>query len=160
GRQTVVLTSGHRMAPVIEAAVGRLVARLPGYGPQRRLVAVRDGSRGTVADGPPGKGTVADGPRGTGAVRLLRSAAAPAAGVADQLRRAHLMDGVPWSQMAVLVRSTVRSLPALRRALLAAGVPVTVPHEELPLIRQPAVWPFVALLRAAMLPESIDEDGA
>jgi superfamily I DNA/RNA helicase/RecB family exonuclease len=142
GRHTVVLASGHRMAPAVEAAVGRLVARLAGSGPQRRLTAVQDGPPGTVQ------------------VRLLRSAAAEAAWVADQLRRAHLMDGVPWSQMAVLVRSTVRSLPALRRALLAAGVPVTVPREELPLIRQPAVWPFVALLRAAVVPESIDEDAA
>lgn len=142
GRHTVVLTSSHRMAPAIEAAVGRLVARLAGSGPQRRLAAVQDGPQGKVE------------------VRLLRSAAAEAAWIADQLRRAHLLDGVPWSQMAVLVRSPVRSLPALRRALLAAGVPVTVPHEELPLIRQPAVWPFVALLRAAMLPESIDEDAA
>ena len=142
GTRTAVLRVGHRMAPAVELAVSRLVGRLPGAGPQRRLAAVPDGPPGAVQ------------------VRLLRSVAAEAAWVADQLRRAHLIDGVPWSQMAVLVRSTVRSLPALRRALLAAGVPVAVPREELPLIRQPAVWPFVALLRAAAVPESVDEDAA
>ena len=44
--------------------------------------------------------------------------------VADALRRAHLHDGVPWSSMAVLVRSVIGQVPLLRRALAAAGVPV------------------------------------
>ena len=34
--------------------------------------------------------------------------------VADLLRRAHLEDGVAWSDMAVLVRSGRSSIPALR----------------------------------------------
>ena len=37
--------------------------------------------------------------------------------IADTLRRAHLVDGVPWSSMAVLVRSAVRQVPVLQRAL-------------------------------------------
>lgn len=160
GLRTTVLRTGYRMAPAIQAAVGRLVARLPGAGPQRRLTVVSGspgGSNGAAAAGQTSGHAV---PGGTVQVRLLRSDAAEAAWVADQLRRAHLIDAVPWSQMAVLVRSTVRSLPALRRALLAAGVPVAVPNEEMPLIRQPAVWPFVALLQAAVRPDSIDEDAA
>lgn len=44
--------------------------------------------------------------------------------LADQLRRAHLIDGVAWEEMAVVVRAA-GSLPPLRRALMAAGVPVT-----------------------------------
>ncbi|MGW7794183.1 hypothetical protein, partial [Streptomyces tricolor] len=43
--------------------------------------------------------------------------------IADLLRRAHLEDGIPWSDMAVLVRAGSR-LPTLRRALTAAGVPL------------------------------------
>ena len=46
--------------------------------------------------------------------------------LADLLRRAHLEDGVAWSDMAVLVRSGRATIPPLRRALLAAGVPVEV----------------------------------
>ncbi|MFP5291227.1 MAG: UvrD-helicase domain-containing protein, partial [Actinomycetes bacterium] len=42
--------------------------------------------------------------------------------VADLLRRAHLEDGIAWSEMAVLVRSGRSSIPALRRSLGAAGV--------------------------------------
>jgi superfamily I DNA/RNA helicase len=144
GEATVVLHTGHRMAPAVHRAVGRLVARLPGNGPQRT-------SQPSMVDGPAA---------GIVRVQLLRSAAAEASWVADQLRRAHLIDGVPWSEMAVLVRSTAQSLPVLRRALLAAGVPVTVPRDQLPLARQPAVWPFISLLRTAVQPQRLDEDTA
>ena len=47
--------------------------------------------------------------------------------VADALRRAHLVDDVPWSQMAVIVRSVPRAGAGLPRALAAAGVPVAPP---------------------------------
>ena len=67
--------------------------------------------------------------------------------VADLLRRAHLEDGVAWSEMAVLVRSGRTSIPALRRSLAAAGVPVEVASDETPLVREPAVLP--AARRAA-----------
>ncbi|MGH3623224.1 MAG: PD-(D/E)XK nuclease family protein, partial [Sciscionella sp.] len=90
-------------------------------------------------------------PGGQVQVRLFASSAVEAGWVADELRRAHLQGGVPWSDMAVLVRSATLSLPVLRRALLAAGVPLDIPADELPLARQPAVRPFRALLRCAVL---------
>ena len=69
------------------------------------------------------------------AIRIVTAASASqeAALIADTLRRAHLVDGIPWSQMAVLVRSAVRQAPALQRALTAAGIPVDVAGDELPL---------------------------
>ena len=70
--------------------------------------------------------------------------------IADLLRRAHLEEGVPWSQMAVLVRSGKTSIPPLRRALLAAGVPVEVAGDELPLVREPSVAPLLAALEAVV----------
>ncbi|MBC6469416.1 ATP-dependent helicase [Actinomadura alba] len=70
--------------------------------------------------------------------------------VADELRRAHLLDGVPWSRMAVLVRSAVRQVPVLRRALSQAGVPVVVAGDEVPLYAEPAVRPIIILLRCAL----------
>ena len=77
--------------------------------------------------------------------------------VADELRRAHLLDGVPWSRMAVLVRSAVRQVPVLRRALSQAGVPVVVAGDEVPLVGEPAVRPFLLLLRAALKKGFLDE---
>jgi superfamily I DNA/RNA helicase/RecB family exonuclease len=85
-------------------------------------------------------------------IRLFPSVAAEVMGIADLLRRAHLLDDVPWSQMAVLVRSGVRSIATIRRALVAAGVPVSVAADEYPLWQDPAVAP---LLRAL---ELISED--
>ncbi|MBB5921950.1 superfamily I DNA/RNA helicase/RecB family exonuclease [Actinoalloteichus hoggarensis] len=97
-------------------------------------------------------------PDGVVQVRLLASAAQEAAWVADQLRRARLLHGVPWSEMAVIVRSAARSLPVLRRALLAAGVPMTVPLDEVPLAEQPAVRPLLELLRCADQPSELNPD--
>ncbi len=70
--------------------------------------------------------------------------------IADLLRRAHLEDGIGWSEMAVLVRSGRNSIPGLRRSLAAAGVPVEVASDETPLVREPAVLPLLAALRAVV----------
>ncbi|MCH0541313.1 ATP-dependent helicase [Streptomyces sp. MUM 203J] len=69
--------------------------------------------------------------------------------IADILRRAHLEDGVPWGDMAVLVRAGGRSLPPLRRALTSAGVPLDIDGADLPLRHEPAVTPLLLALRAA-----------
>ncbi|MCF1649477.1 ATP-dependent helicase [Streptomyces indiaensis] len=68
--------------------------------------------------------------------------------IADILRRAHLEDGVPWRDMAVLVRAGSRTIPTLRRSLSAAGVPVDVDGDDLPLRHEPAVAPLLTALRA------------
>ncbi|GGW32804.1 hypothetical protein GCM10010503_05880 [Streptomyces lucensis JCM 4490] len=74
--------------------------------------------------------------------------------IADILRRAHLEDGVPWSDMAVLVRAGARTLPTLRRALTAAGVPLDIDGDDLPLRHEPAVAPLLAALRAVATAEA------
>ncbi|MFD9542240.1 ATP-dependent helicase [Streptomyces sp. NPDC060022] len=67
--------------------------------------------------------------------------------IADLLRRAHLEEGVPWKDMAVLVRAGGRSIPAVRRALTSAGVPLEVDGDDLPLRHEPAVAPLLTALR-------------
>src|SRR6202008_2300447 len=62
---------------------------------------------------------------------------AEAALVADSLRRAPLVDGVPWSQMAVIVRSVPRAGAGLSHALARAGVPVVPPAVSGLLAEQP-----------------------
>ncbi|MGW5197051.1 UvrD-helicase domain-containing protein [Streptomyces spiralis] len=74
--------------------------------------------------------------------------------IADILRRAHLEDGVPWSEMAVLVRAGARTIPTLRRALTAAGVPLEVDGDDLPLRHEPAVAPLLTALRAVATAEA------
>ncbi|WP_329455773.1 UvrD-helicase domain-containing protein [Streptomyces sp. NBC_01497] len=69
--------------------------------------------------------------------------------IADILRRAHLEDGMPWSDMAVLVRAGGRTIPSLRRALTSAGVPLETDGDDVPLRHEPAVAPLLMALRAA-----------
>ncbi|MEU6272450.1 ATP-dependent DNA helicase [Streptomyces populi] len=78
--------------------------------------------------------------------------------IADILRRAHLEDGVPWGEMAVLVRAGSRTIPTIRRALTSAGVPLDIDGDDLPLRHEPAVAPLLTALRAVARAES--ETGA
>lgn len=142
GTNTEVLTVDHRMSKAVREAVQRLTSRLPGSGPQRELIEPENGRGGSVQ------------------VRLLATEAQEAAWVADQLRRAHLLDEIAWSEMAVVVRSTGLSLPVLRRALLAAGVPIALPVDDLPLAQRNAVRPLLTLLRCAARPQALDADAA
>ncbi|WP_345417430.1 ATP-dependent DNA helicase [Actinomycetospora chlora] len=143
GLATVVLRTDHRSRPVLRDAVARVVGALPGTGP------------GRTRHAPPGDAT---GDEGRLTVDVYATAGRQAAAVADRLRRAHLTDGVPWSRMAVLVRSVAGSLPPLRRALLAAGVPLAVPADDTPLAALPAVAPLLTVLRCAADPPRLDAD--
>lgn len=138
----VVLTTSYRAGPRLLSASARLARRLRGPAAHRRLRPLPDAAPGSVQ------------------VHTFRSATSEAAWLAHALRAAHLLDGVPWSEMAVLVRSTARQLPSLQRALHAAGVPTVVHGEDLPLHLQPAVAPLLLLLRCALEPERLDEEAA
>jgi superfamily I DNA/RNA helicase/RecB family exonuclease len=101
-----------------------------------------------------------DGPAGGVRIVVAASASQEAALIADTLRRAHLIDGLPWSQMAVLVRSAVRQAPLLARALTAAGVPAAVAGDDLPLSAEPGCRPLLRLIACAVRPETLDEQTA
>src|SRR6202044_3775047 len=91
-------------------------------------------------------------PADLGEVRIVAAASErqEATVIADTLRRAHLIDRVPWSSMAVLVRSAVRQVPALQRALSGAGIPVAVAGDELPLADEPGTRPLLRLIGCAL----------
>ena len=83
-------------------------------------------------------------------VHTYATSAAEGEHVARLLREAHLTgdDPLPWSDMAVLVR-TGAELTRLERVLVAAGVPVEVAGDEIPLAGQPAVRALLAAVRVA-----------
>jgi superfamily I DNA/RNA helicase/RecB family exonuclease len=97
---------------------------------------------------------------GTAQIMVAATASQEASLIADTLRRAHLIDGLAWSSMAVLVRSATRQVPVLRRALTAAGVPVTIAGDELPLTAEPGTRPLLSLLDCALRPGALDEETA
>ncbi|MCY1140680.1 PD-(D/E)XK nuclease family protein [Actinoplanes sp. Pm04-4] len=130
-------------------AQGSSEARLPG---ERAAAGPALGEAGGVSAKPPIAAETV--------VRVFRAATAEAAYVAHALREAHLLHGVPWSRMAVMLRSTSLQLPSLQRALAAAGVPTVTHAEDLPLHLQPAVAPFLLLLRCALDAEALNEETA
>lgn len=75
-------------------------------------------------------------------VVALHTTAQEAAYVAQALRVAHLHDGAPWSQMAVLARSSAAH-ESVRRALRAASVPTHPSRGGLPLRADPATRPLL-----------------
>jgi superfamily I DNA/RNA helicase/RecB family exonuclease len=142
----VELSTSHRFGPEIADAVNRISARLP-----HRHAPVQP--RPEPADEPTNepRGSL----RGTAAVQVHSTAAKEADAVAAMLRRAHVHDGVPWDEMAIIVRSVAASAPALRRALAYAGVPVLIPTDDLALSRQHAVHSLLLVLRAIGAPETL-----
>ncbi|MGZ4464722.1 MAG: ATP-dependent helicase [Nocardioides sp.] len=142
----VALRTTRRFGPRLLVASQRVAHRLalPGSIPAHAREAFLDPE---VVAGPLGEGRVV--------VRTFDTERAEAEHLADLLRRAHLEDGVPWDDMAVLVRSGRSSIPPLRRALGAAGVPVEVASDEVPLVRDPAVLPLIDALRAVL---NLDND--
>lgn len=88
-------------------------------------------------------------PGGRAEVCLLRAASQEAALIAAELRSAHLLGDLPWSEMAVIVRGQGRT-GTLRRVLTAAGIPVSVPSTELPIRDEMAVRPLLALLEVVL----------
>lgn len=122
----VRLTESHRCSAAVAGAVNAVARRLP------RVTEI------SGAAGDPGSVTV----------RPATSAHAEATLVADELRRAHLIDGVPWSQMAVIVRSVPRAAGGLLPALIRAGVPIAMPTQGGLLSEQPAVEALLTVLAA------------
>jgi superfamily I DNA/RNA helicase len=149
---TVALRRTRRFGPVLLEASRSVAAGIPTRGAVdlelfrafREPVAEPGDEPG---DGPrDGRG---DGTPGRVEVSTFDTARAETEHVADLLRRAHLEDGVAWSDMAVLVRSGAGSIPPLRRSLTAAGVPVEVAADDIPLVEEPAVAQLLEALRAA-----------
>ena len=106
--QTIVLSTVHRQSPALREFVTRVTERIgtAAAGSQRAATAVR-----TSADDVPAVLTV--------------EAATPGrvwASTARLLREHHLVRGVPWSRMAVVLRSGA-TVPPAARALALAEVP-------------------------------------
>ena len=136
---SVTLTESHRCGPAVARAVSGIAGRLPGTSAGRSIEST-GGVEGAVT------------------ARLAASAHTETALIADTLRRAHLVDGVPWSQMAVIVRSVPRAGARLPRALAAAGVPVAIPATGGSLSDEPAARALLTVLAATA--DGLDGDQA
>lgn len=78
------------------------------------------------------------------------------AAIAHELRRIHVDDGVPWSQLAVVVRRHGDRVSGLLRALDDAGVPRLAPEGGSSIVADPASYPLLLALRWLARPEERD----
>ena len=82
----------------------------------------------------------------------LASHAEAAQYIAHALKRSYLHDGLPWSEMAVLVRNPGLQVAALQRALAQNGIPLSVDAGALALADNPAVRPILDIANFALRP--------
>lgn len=78
--------------------------------------------------------------------------------VARRLREAHLKDGVPYDEMAVLLTTPSSILSPLERALRNVEVPYSVTVPDRPLEREPSVAALCGLARFALMGETENLD--
>ncbi|MEX2588058.1 MAG: ATP-dependent DNA helicase [Actinomycetota bacterium] len=74
--------------------------------------------------------------------------------VAHELRRAHVVDGIQWSELAVLISQPRYLLGPLQRSLELCDIPYQPLEGERPLTQEPAVGCFLDLARVALRVDS------
>ncbi len=84
------------------------------------------------------------------AVAKLSSATEEANYIAHQFRSAYLKEGIPWSQMAVILRSPGSQVSALQRAFAINNVPVEIDALALSLADNPAIKPILTIAQIAL----------
>ncbi|UUZ46266.1 PD-(D/E)XK nuclease family protein [Janibacter limosus] len=124
---------GHRLPEQVHAAAARVVPKIAALG------------GGAQRSGSPAA------PGGVLEAHVLHSSAREAAFIAHELRAAHLLDGVPWQQMAVVVRGAARQA-TLRRVPAARGVPVLGDAHRVAVRDEPAARPLLHLLSLVVDP--------
>ena len=139
----VVLRHTRRFGPEIRDAATRIIdkVRLPHIDPQ--LLATH---RNPECEGE----STSDAIR----VEAFDSDLMRSAGIAAQMRTMHLHQGVPWSQMAVLVRNS-QDIAGIQRALVQAGVPAAIATDEIPLRAEPAIAVLLRALEVAVRPSQV-----
>lgn len=139
--RTVLLRRSLRCDGDVLRAVAGVADRLPGLREHRNPIGRH---RSEMEDGEGEK-------RASLSVEVFSTGTAERAAVADFLRRAHVVDGVPWGEMAVLLRSGAADSP-LHRSLARAGVPVQVDPTDVILSEQRLVSALVLAMRAITEP--------
>lgn len=138
---TLTLRTGHRMGAALSTAAARVAERIG------------------VSTGTAHRDLAPAGPEGDCRTVTLRTVAQETAYVADLLRRAHLIEGVPWSELAVIARSRGRH-ESLRRGLAGAGIPVVLPGGGEALAQQPAVRMLLTAYAVALRVPAEDRPSA
>lgn len=136
GASVILLDQNFRSAPAIDQLSADIASRFRVRSASRKQVVALDAS--------------AAAPQSAIDAVKLASASDCANYIAHAFRTAHLRDGVPWSQMAVILRSPAAGVAALSRAFALNGIPLDVDAQALALAENPAIRPFLTVAQIAL----------
>ncbi|SJM56914.1 UvrD-helicase domain-containing protein [Gulosibacter sp. 10] len=153
--ERLVLDRVHRHGPTLRGVVQRIGEGLATglAGTQRRAPAAAADAPGPGTASPEG----APGPRAAAgraehppvaAQAIASSEVEETSLITGYLRRLHLLEGIPWGEMAVIARSGAR-LPGLARGFDRAGIPTTT-STPVPAAEDAAVRAIIALGESAV----------
>ena len=114
GVQTLYLSTAHRQRAALREFTGTITRRIGTAAAGRQRAANARPVDATPPDDAPTQAPIA--------VLHAQSPARQWTAVARQLREQHLLHGIAWGEMAVVVRSS-EQIPAIRRSLALAEVP-------------------------------------
>jgi superfamily I DNA/RNA helicase len=147
--QALQLDRVHRHAPEIRALVARVTGRIgaSAAGKQRASLSARSSEPRPAEVRPAEEGR----PEHDDAVKALTvpTSSAEVALIARQLREAHIFDGIPWSDLAVVVRSGAQ-VPSLARGLASLEVPTQLSNTGTALRDEAVVRALVLVLEVAL----------
>ena len=75
--------------------------------------------------------------------------------IAYAMRKAHLEGGIPWSEMAVVVRSPGEQVAAIQRAFSLHHIPLSVESGALALSENPSIRPFLLTAHFILHPNEL-----
>jgi superfamily I DNA/RNA helicase/RecB family exonuclease len=184
---SLLLDTVYRHGPGIRGVVREITHRIgtASAGTQRRAASVESGDSDRVEPGAAETGAVETGAADPGAAEtnavethavesgaagdgigapsvetlLAASPADQLALIAGRLRERHVLGGLPWSRIAVIVRSG-SAVPALARGLAALEVPTQVPSAQTALRDEWAVRAFILALDVTLGRRPLDADTA
>ena len=88
-------------------------------------------------------------------IAKLHSRSESAQYIANELRAAHLHQGLPWSKMAVILRSPGADVSALQLAFAQSGIPTAVDASSIALADNPAIRPILLIAEISLRTEPL-----
>lgn len=130
------LSTSYRFGPAIRDAAFRVISRNPVH-PNLQDA---DGYRRLQVD---------ESKTSSVEVTHYRDAEHQAAEIVERIMQMRAVHAFDWSDFAILVRSGVRSVPTLQRALISAGIPVATTYDDMPLSEELPVHALLLALKCA-----------
>ena len=140
GAEIKYLSTGHRSVGAIADLISSIASKIHTRNPGRKAGEV-------IADTDSASEEAAD--RSAIIAAKLDSQSECANFIAHAFRTAHLRDGIPWSEMAVILRSPGSGSAALTRAFALNSIPIDIDASAMALAENPVIRPILHIAQIA-----------